>query len=168
MKLIVILLVTLLAGTNGMGQNLSLNILVRNSGKVKKGDIVFLEVTVCNLDASVAAPAYKLRPQISVPPGIVTIPTTGHVLPNGWTVLNTKDTQIWLSNGTDKIAAGECRTLLIALQAIEYGRPSTVSGNLLFSNGQPPGLVTGSQTQGDSPADNSSASTVEVLKNLRP
>ena len=168
MKLIIILLTAVFTCTGAVAQNASLNILVRNSGKVIKGEIVYLEVTVCNMDASVALPVYKLRPQISVPPGMVMIPVSGHVLPDGWLVTANKGTQIWLSNGTDTIAAGDCRTILIAMQGNEPGGPSTVSGNLLFSNGIAPGSVTGSQTPGDSPADNSSASTVEVLKKQTP
>jgi hypothetical protein len=166
MKTIIILLVVVFANTGVMAQNLSLNILVKNSGKVNNGESVFLEVTVCNMDATISVPVYKLRPQISVPSAIVTIPAMGHILPAGWSVTANKGTQIWLSNGTDTIGAGECRTLFIAMQAIKIGGPSTVSGNLLFSNGMPPGSVTGSQTPGDSPADNSSASTVEVLKKI--
>jgi hypothetical protein len=143
-------------------QNTSLNILTGNSGKVRTGGSVFLEVTVCNHDAAIAVPAYKLKPQISFPKNLVTIPATGHRLPEGWTVTAIKGQQIWLSNGTDTLPPGSCRSIFINLIATAAGGPSTVSANMLFSNGRPPGFVTGSPVPGDSPADNSSTSTIEV------
>lgn len=163
MKTIILLLITIFTCTGITAQNLSLNILVRNSGKVNKNGTVMLEVTVCNTDATVAAPAFKLRPQISIPASIVTIAATEHVLPAGWSITANKGAQLWLSNGTDTIAAGDCRTILIAMKGIAAGGPSTVSGNLLFANGMAPGNTTGGQLPGDSPGDNSSTSTVEVI-----
>lgn len=163
MKAIILLFITASAYTTGVAQNVSLNILVRNSGKVNNKRTVMLEVTVCNTDATVTVPAFKLRPQISVPSSIVTIDAAGHVLPAGWSITASKGAQLWLSNGTDTIAAGDCRTILIAMKGIAAGGPSTVSGNLLFANGLAPGNSAGGQLPGDSPGDNNSTSTVEVI-----
>lgn len=162
MKTLAILIAALGLCHTVTAQNMSMNILVRNSGKVITGETVMLEITVCNLNASVTAPVYRLRPQISVPATVV-IADAGHVLPTGWSIVAGKDAQVWLSNGTDSIAGGDCRTILIALTGIKTGASSTVSGNLLFSNGVAPGNVRGTSLPGDVPEDNHSTSTVEVL-----
>jgi hypothetical protein len=164
MKYPVFAIVALLIHAGVAAQNVSINILVHHSGKVNNNENVFLEVTVCNMDAAVAVPAYRLKPQINVPSNIVSIPGPGHVLPPGWSVVTAKTGQIGLSNGTDTLAAGDCRTLLIAMRAVSVGGPSTVSGNLLFANGVAPGNTTSGPLPGDSPADNHSTSTVEVLQ----
>lgn len=157
-------IVAILLLSNVTAQNVSINVLVQQSGKVVQNENVFLEVTVCNMDATNPVPAYRLKPQISAPANIVNIPVFGHVLPPGWRVAAAKGAQIWLSNGTDTLAAGDCRTLLIVLRGATVGGPSTVSGNLLFANGMAPGTTTAGPLPGDSPADNHSTSTVEVLK----
>lgn len=146
-------------------QNVSINILTRNSGQVPAGSTVALEVTICNTDAAVSVPNYKLRPRISVP-SIVSIPATGHTLPSGWNITANTGSQITLTNGTDQVPAGECRTILILLQGNTIGGPTTVNSNLLFSNGVAPGTVTGTATPGDSPSDNTSTSTVEVITSV--
>lgn len=146
-------------------QNVSINILTQNSGQVAVGSIVALEVTICNTDAAVSVPSYKLRPRISVP-SIVTIPATGHTLPSGWNITANTGTQITLTNGTDQVAAGECRTILIMMQGVSVGGPTTVNSNLLFSNGVAPGTATGTATPGDASADNTSTSTVQVVPSV--
>ncbi|MBL7728033.1 MAG: hypothetical protein JNM68_10120 [Dinghuibacter sp.] len=150
-----------------VAQNVSINLLVRNSGKVANNENVFLEVTLCNMDAAVNVPPYRLKAQVSAPASLVKMPMIGHELPPGWRVAAAKEGQLWLSNGTDTLGAGECRTLLVVLRAVSVGGPSTVSGNLLFANGVAPGNITGVPLPGDSPADNHSTSTVEVIRVLR-
>jgi hypothetical protein len=162
MKLMMLLFIGLLCFTGTRGQNVSINILTQNSGEVNVGGTVPLEVTICNTDASVSVPVYKLRPRISVPSALVSIPATGHTLPPGWTITANTGSQITLSNGTDVIPAGACRTILILMQGNTVGGPSTVNGNLLFSNGVAPGTANGTATAGDNSADNSSTSTVQV------
>lgn len=147
-------------------QNVSINILTQNSGQVPVGGTVPLEVTICNTDASVAVPNYKLRPRISVPASIVSIPATGHSLPAGWNITANTGTQITLTNGTDQVPAGECRTILIMVQGNTIGGPSTINSNLLFSNGVAPGTATGTATPGDGSSDNTSTSTVEVTSSV--
>jgi hypothetical protein len=148
-------------------QNCSINLLTLNSGIVNQNGTVFLQVDIGNTDASLSVPSYKLRPQISVP-AIVTIPTSGHQLPSGWAITTTVGTTttgntIRLTNGTDNIPPQTTRTILIALQGVTIGGPSTISGNLLFSNGVAPGSASGTSLPGDNTADNTSTSTVEVI-----
>jgi hypothetical protein len=145
-------------------QNILINVLTQNSGMTGKGETVFLEVTVCNTDATDSVPVYKLRPQMSFPSAIARIPNKGHVLPNGWTITSNDGSTIRLSNGTDIIPAHACRTILIAMQGNTVGGPSTISGNLLFSNGVAPGSVPGGATKNDNPADNSSTSTIKITR----
>lgn len=159
-------IVTLLLSVFCTAQNVSINILTQNSGQVAVGSTVAIEVTICNTDAAVSVPNYKLRPRVSVPSAIVSIPASGHTLPSGWTITANTGTQITLSNGTDQVGPGECRTILIRVQGNNMGGPSTVNSNLLFSNGVAPGTVTGTATPGDSPSDNTSTSTVEVISSV--
>jgi hypothetical protein len=147
-------------------QNVSINILTQNSGQVAIGSTVALEVTICNTDATTSVPTYKLRPRISVPSAIASIPASGHTLPAGWTITANTGSQITLSNATDQVAAGECRTILILMQGNTIGGPSTVNSNLLFSNGVAPGTATGTATPGDSPSDNTSTSTIQVISSV--
>ncbi|MBL7727400.1 MAG: hypothetical protein JNM68_06945, partial [Dinghuibacter sp.] len=160
-KLIILLFTGVLFFAGARAQNVSINILTQNSGQVSVGGTVDLEVTICNTDASLSVPVYKLRPRISVP-AIVTIPASGHTLPSGWAITANTGAQITLSNGTDQVGPGECRTILIRMQGVTIGGPSTVNSNLLFSNGIAPGTGTGTATPGDSPSDNTSTSTVQV------
>jgi hypothetical protein len=170
MKLIKSLLLCFAVVFSIMGataQNCSINLLTLNSGIVNQNGTVFLQVDIGNTDASLSVPSYKLRPQISVP-AIVTIPTSGHQLPSGWAITTTVGTTttgntIRLTHGTDNIPPQTTRTILIALQGVTIGGPSTISGNLLFSNGVAPGSASGTSLPGDNTADNTSTSTVEVI-----
>lgn len=162
LKLMTLLFTGLISFMVTRAQNVSINILTQNSGQVAMGSTVPVEVTICNTDAALNVPNYKLRPRISVPTAIVSIPATGHTLPSGWAITANTGSQITLSNGTDQVPAGACRTILILIQGNTIGGPSTVNGNLLFSNGVAPGTTTGTATAGDASADNSSTSTVQV------
>lgn len=144
-------------------QNVLINILTQNSGIVKKGKTVFLEVTVNNTDPDAYIGIYKIKVQISVPSAIASIPATGHVLPTGWTITSNNGSTINLSNGKNMIASNDSRTILIAVQGNKIGGPSTIAGQLSFSNGEAPGTTPG-VLAGDNPADNFSTSTCEVIK----
>ena len=85
------------------------------------------------------------------------------MLPTGWTITGNDGSTINLSNGKDMIAANDVRTLLIAIRGNKVGGPSTVAGQLSFSNGTPPGLAPGT-LPGENPADNSSTTTIKVLR----
>jgi hypothetical protein len=163
-KLIFLVIATSCMSKNAASQDVLLNILTQNSGIINKNGTVFLEITVCNKSSTTAIPVYKLRPQISFPSELLNIPDTGHVLPPGWTLTFNNGSVIRLSNGTDQLPIHECRTILIAAQGKAVGGPSTISGNLTFSNGIAPGAVAGPATPGDNPADNASTTTVKVTR----
>jgi hypothetical protein len=160
--LILLAFAGILTYTGAASQNILMNILTQNSGVTNKKGTVILEITVCNTDATDSVPAYKLKPQISIPAAITVISAAGHTLPPGWTITSNDGSTIRLSNGTDRIPAHECRTILIAINGKAVGGPSTISGNLLFSNGIAPGSIAGSPTKGDNPADNTSTTTCEI------
>jgi hypothetical protein len=157
------LLITL-GSKSVFSQNIMLNVLTQNSGIVSKNKLVFFEVSIANTSATKAVSSYKLRPQISFPPNLVSIPDTGHILPKGWKIISNKNGVVLLSNGLDIIPENGSRTLLIAMLGKEVGGPSTISGNLTFSNGTPPGTVVGAALVGDNVADNASTSSIKVVK----
>jgi hypothetical protein len=162
-KLTFLILTSAFVSVRAASQNMMINILTQNSGTVNKGKTVFLEATINNTDPNAYLGIYKLQVKISVPSEIVTIPATGHVLPTGWTITSNTGSTITLSNGKNMIASNDSRTILIAVQGKQMGGPSTISGQLLFSNGEAPGTAPGSLS-GENPADNTSTTTIKVLR----
>jgi hypothetical protein len=148
--------------SDAIAQNVSINILTLNSGLVAVGSTVFVQIDITNTDGTLSVPAYKIRPFLSTPIALVSIPASGHTLPSGWTITSNTNGVIRFSNGADVIPPNTSRTLLIALKGTILGGPSTVSGSLLFSNGISPGTTSGPALSGDNTADNTSTSTVEV------
>lgn len=136
--------------------------MTRDAGVVKKGNTVFLEVTINNTDPATHIGVYKIRTQISVPSDIISISDNGHLLPSGWTITSNNGSSIMLSNGKDMIAAKDARTILIALRGNKTGGPSTITGTLSFSNGEAPGTTAG-LLKGDIPGDNTSTTTCKVV-----
>jgi hypothetical protein len=161
--LIFILLITF-TSKNIFAQNVTLNVVTQSAGVVKKGELIYFEVYVNNTSATKVVPKYKLRPQISFPTSLVSVQQTGHELPKGWTIISNAKGVVTLSNGTDNIDPNTSRRILISIKGNGLGGPSTISGNLLFSNGFEPGSVPGISTVGDNLADNISTSTVMVVK----
>jgi hypothetical protein len=80
-KSIILFLAVAFTFMSAGAQNVSLNVLTQNAGQVNLGGTVFVEITLANTSSSVSVPVTKVRPQISVPVSIVSIPATGHVLP---------------------------------------------------------------------------------------
>jgi len=160
----VFILFTVLSATNLFSQNVMINVLTKNSGEVKKGEVIFFEITINNTSPIASIPPYKIRPQISFPTTLVDVPKTGHILPKGWAITSNNNGVIILTNGTDVIPENENRTILIAIKGKETGGPSSIMGNLTFSNGMAPGAVVGTSLAGDNIADNASTSTVRVVK----
>ena len=163
-KSLLLIVICACISKNAASQDVMLNILAQNSGVVKQNETVFLEVTVCNTNSTIAVPVYKLKPQLSFPSELVSIPDSGHILPPGWTISFNNGSVIKLSNGTDQLPANDCRTILILMRGKNVGGPSTISGNLNFSNGVAPGSLSGNATAGDNPADNASSSTIKVIQ----
>lgn len=165
-KLTALLFAGIFAFSGAAGQaNASINILTQNSGQVTQGGIVNIEVTVGNTGPVSPIGQFKVRAQISVPIAICNIlPTVQQTgLPPGWTVSAYVGggSAITVCNGTDVIPVGTARTILIKVQGNVIGGPSTVTGNLLFSNGVSctiPGTLAGDNT-----ADNGSTSSIQVI-----
>ena len=143
-------------------QNILINVLSKNGGVIKSGEIGYLEISICNTSSIIPLMAYKIKPQVSFPVSIVAISDTGHILPSGWSILSSTDGIIRLSNGSDQVPPNNCRTALIAFKGISKGGPLTISGNVLFSNGEFPGTVSGPSTYGENTADNTSSTTCKV------
>jgi large repetitive protein len=161
-KLLLLLISTAFAVSNASAQaNAYINILTQNSGQVNLGGTAFIEVTVGNTGPVSSIGVNKVRAQVSVPSAIVSIPTTGHVLPAGWTVTVNTGSAITVCNGSDVIAVGTARTILINVQGNTLGGPSTVTGNLLFSSGT--SCTAPGSLPGDNTADNSSTSSIQVI-----
>lgn len=149
----------------GNSQNISLNVQTQNAGLVGIGEEVFVEMQINNLDATENLQTYKIRPRLTVP-ATVTIAPTGHILPDGFTILTISANQqiITLSNATNELAASTSVSAFIKLiGGPAIAPPQTVQGNLLFSTGVAPGSANGPATPGDNSADNSSTTTVEVV-----
>jgi hypothetical protein len=164
LRVVLFVLAGAFAYATAASQNILINILTRNSGIVAKGENIFLELSVCNTDANDSVTVYKLMPQLSFPAAISIISDKGHILPEGWTITFNNGSTIKLSNGNDRIAPHDRRTILIALKGKNIGGPSTISCNLLFSNGVAPGTTPGSPTKYDNPADNTSTTTIKVTR----
>ena len=164
LKSIMLLFTLTLLMQKSFSQNVLMNILTQQSGVVKKGQTVLVEISICNTDAIDSVLAFKLKPQISFPSSISTISKTGHTLPPGWTIISNDGSTIKLSNGQDIIPAHACRTILISMEGTSTGGPSTISGSLLFSNGVAPGSSPGGPTKNDNAADNNSTSTCKVIR----
>jgi large repetitive protein len=165
-KLITLLFLSSFAISDAMAQaNAYINILTQNGGQVAVGATVNIEVTVGNTGPVSPIGVNKVRAQISVPIAICNVlpaaQQTG--LPPGWTVsaYTGGGASITVCNGSDIIPVGAARTILIAVQGNIIGGPSTVNGNLLFSNGT--SCTAPGSLPGDNTADNSSTSSIQVI-----
>lgn len=155
-------LVTLCVAHHSFSQNVMINVLSQNSGKVKRGELTYFEVTIYNTSTVSNLAAYKIRPQISFP-SLVHIPPSGHSLPEGWAIFINGNGTVTLSNGTDVIPPQSDRKILIAMKGVKTGGPASIPGNLFFSNGSAPGTTSGIAPKDDNTADNTSNSSITVL-----
>lgn len=162
--LFVFIVFTVLRSTNLFSQNVMINVLTKNGGIVKKGELIFFEVTIINTSPVKSFPIFKIRPQIIFPDELVSIPDTGHVLPKGWVISSNKNGVVMLSNGTDSIPEYGSRTIFIAFRGKGIGGPKTITGNIFFSNGKTPGIQSGPPTEEDIIGDNYSSSSIQVVK----
>lgn len=163
LKISVITFLTMVISEYACSQNILINVLTKNAGVLQVGDSGFLEISICNTSSLIPLMAYKIKPQVSFPVSLVNISDTGHILPSGWSILSNSGGILRLSNGSDQVPPNSCRTVLIAFKGISQGGPSTISGNILFSNGEFPGSVSGPATYGDNTADNTSSTTCKVV-----
>ncbi len=162
--LIHFLLLSLFAVTSASGQaNAYIGVLTQNSGLVNQGGTVYVQVTVGNTGPTAPIGVNTVRAQISLPSAIcTTLPNAQQTgLPPGWTITVNTGGVITVCNGSNTIPVGVARTILIAVQGNNLGGPSTVTGNLIFSNGV--SCTTPGTLAGDVLADNSSTSSVTVV-----
>lgn len=145
-----------------IAQNVSLNMLVLNSGVVPLGGNGTVQATVNAATGtsgqSTPVPSGKINVQITVPPSLL-ISATQSNLPAGWIVRNNNGTVINLCNSTTTIEINTAVDLLIDLQGVTAttGAP-TMSGQLSFrTNCSAPGSLSG-----DNPSDNSSQAGFSV------
>jgi hypothetical protein len=162
-KHFILVILIAFAYDNTIAQNVMLNILTSKSGIVKKGESLFLEVSVTNTNQKDFVGIYKLKIQISVPTEIANIDTTGHILPTGWKISSNNGSNITISNGLDMIAATTDRTILISVKGNKIGGPSIISSQLSFSDGVAPGTGYGSLKY-DLLGDNVSTTVFQVIK----
>ena len=142
--------------------NPAIAVLPLNSGLVSLGSTLDLQISISNTGVS-NIQAFKLRPVITVPAIVTILPgiqQTG--LPAGWSIVTSSGSQIRICNGTDVIGGSSSRTILIKVQGVAIGGPSTFQGQLNFANGVSC-ATPGSAVAGNNIADDVSTSTVQVV-----
>jgi large repetitive protein len=163
-KLIMLFLIgSFVVSSNATGQaNAFIQVLTLNSGTVTQGGTVDIQVTVGNSGPTSNIVANNVRTQVSVPAALVNIlpnaQQTG--IPAGWIITSNNGTTIQLCNGSDVIAPGTQRNVLIKVQGNTIGGPLTVSGGLSFRSGTncaSPGTLPGNNT-----ADDNGTSSISV------
>ncbi|MBL0358287.1 MAG: T9SS type A sorting domain-containing protein [Chitinophagaceae bacterium] len=155
-KKIILFAVGYFALSAAFAQNVSVNMLVLNSGAIPLGGNGTLKATINatpgTAGQSTPVPTGKVNLSVTVPPSLL-ISATQNNIPTGWTVRNNDGSVINLCNNSTTIAVNTAIDLLIDLQGITVtsGAP-TMSGQLTFkTNCTAPGSLSG-----DNPSDNSS------------
>ncbi len=163
LKKIILFTVVNFALSGSFAQNVSINMLVLNSGAVPLGGNGTLKATINasqgTAGQSTPVPIGKINLSVTVPPSVL-ISATQNNIPAGWTVRNNNGVVINLCNNATTIAVNTAVDLLIDLQGVTTtsGAP-TMSGQLTFkTNCSAPGSLSG-----DNPSDNSSQAGYFVL-----
>lgn len=137
-------------------QNVSVNMLVLNSGAIPLGASGTLKATINatpgTAGQTTAVPMGKINLSVTVPPSVL-ISATQNNIPAGWTVRSNNGILITLCNSATTVAVNTAVDLLIDIQGVTVtsGAP-TMSGQLTFkTNCTGPGSL-----NGDNPSDNSS------------
>jgi hypothetical protein len=163
-NLILLFLAAVLKISSASGQaNAFIQVLTLNSGNVDLGGTSDIQVTVGNSGPTSNIAANNVRTQVSVPASLVSIlpnaQQTG--IPAGWAITSNNGTTIQLCNGSDVIAPGTQRNVIIKIQGNTIGGPLTVSGGLSFRSGTncaAPGTLAGNNT-----ADDNGTSSITVI-----
>ena len=162
-KLITFLLASNFILSTTFGQaNPYISVISSNAGLVSLGGTLNLQIDIGNTgSASIAA--FKLRPVITIPPIVNFLPDAQQLtgLPAGWSIVSSTTTQIRICNGTDIIAGSTSRTIILKVQGMFIGGPSTFQG-LLNYGGASCGVV-GPAPSGNNIVDDISTSTVTVV-----
>ena len=133
-KLITFLLASNFILSTTFGQaNPYISVISSNAGLVSLGGTLNLQIDIGNTgSASIAA--FKLRPVITIPPIVNFLPDAQQLtgLPAGWSIVSSTTTQIRICNGTDVIAGSTSRTIILKVQGMFIGGPSTFQGLLNY------------------------------------
>ncbi len=142
------------AVTRATAQNVSLNMIVLNSGVVPVAGSGTLQATINATPGTGgqtnAVATGKINLQISVPSTLL-ISTTQNNIPAGWTIRNNNGSVINLCNNSSTIAVNTAVNILLDLEGVSAttGNP-TISGQISFrTNCTAPGSLAG-----DNPSDN--------------
>jgi hypothetical protein len=140
---------------------------VNAGGVVAVGATMDIKVTITNTGTGNVV-AFKLRPNITIPPIASILPTAEQTgLPAGWSVVtNTGNGQIRICNGTDVIAGGDSRDVLIKVQGVTIGGPSQCEAQINFGGASC--AVTGPQPSGNNGIDDFATSSVTVISGPLP
>ncbi|MBO9592630.1 MAG: hypothetical protein J7599_06940 [Niabella sp.] len=169
-----IIILAVLLSSRLAAQDVSINILMQ-PGTMVQGQTGTIEVEIANENATaVALPAYKIRPHLTVPSDLLTIPANTPVsdLPQGWSVCSNDGKDIIISNGSDgTLMPGESRIFHINVTAttLKTGGPSLITAKIEYgggSNGQK--CSNGPQTAGNLPSNDNSQSSITVITGSLP
>lgn len=156
LKGVLVAAVILLSMPYANAQNVSINMLVLNSGVIPLDGNGTLQATInaTTGTAGQSSPvaAGKINVQITVPPSII-ISSTQNNIPAGWSIRNNNGSVINLCNSSSTVAVNTAVNLQIDLQGVSSttGSP-TISGQISFrTNCSAPGSLSG-----DNASDNSS------------
>ncbi|MBC7937955.1 MAG: T9SS type A sorting domain-containing protein [Rhizobacter sp.] len=168
-KFTLLILLFAIATTKIIAQaNPSVAILPVNAGGVVVvGATMDIRVTISNtLTGNI--PAFKLRPNITMPPIVTILPTAEQTgLPPNWSVVtNTGNGQIRICNGTDVIAGNESRDIIIKVQGTTIGGPSSCEVQINYGGASC--AAPGPQPTGNVGIDDFAASSVTVISGPLP
>ncbi len=137
-----------------------------NAGEVPLGSTLDLQVVVGNTGTANIV-AFKLRPVVTLPAIVTFLPDAQQTgLPAGWSIVSNNGAQLRICNGTDVIAGNDSRTIILKVQGVSIGGPSTFSGQLNFGGASC--ALTGPAPSGNVTADDNATSTVTVVSGPLP
>ncbi len=134
-----------------------------NAGEVAVGATLDIQVSIGNTGTANIV-ASKLRPVITFPAIVTLLPDAQQTgLPAGWIIVAGSNTgsQIRICNGSDVIPGSANRTIILKVQGVTIGGPSTFSGQLNF--GGATCAVAGAAPAGNVTADDNATSSVTVI-----
>jgi Secretion system C-terminal sorting domain len=140
-----LILIATISTLGATAQDASINILAQNSGLVAVGSQIFIQVDITNNSTTGTVVANKLRPAISVPVSLASIPASGHQMPTGWTMTAPSGGVIRFTNTTDPLPPSTTRTILVAITGATVGTGSVI-GNLTFVGPAPTGDIGANNT----------------------
>ncbi len=139
-----------------------------NAGVVAVGATLDLQITIGNTGTANIV-ASKLRPVITIPAIVTFLPDAQQpALPTGWIIVSGSNTgsQIRICNGSDIIPGSANRTIILKVQGVTIGGPSTFTGNLFF--GGATCSVAGAAPSGNNGADDVGTSSITVVAAVVP